>query len=374
MPSHAPWWVRRLQALLFAGIFVVPSLLGSLYYGVVASDQFVAEARMTVRNGDIPKLDAVGALTGLPSLTVVQDTQIVASFIQSRAMVERLQQRVGLDRIFAAPEADAIARFRLHQPLERLVDYWRGMTDVSIQVPSGILLVSVRAFRAADAKLLAEAVIAESETLVNAMNDRMRQDALQSAEVALVRARDRVGEARAALESERNATGLLDARQAGDGIDQLLLGLRSERLTLAQEIDSQLRSVAADAPQLRSLQVRLSALDAQIDDLAGRLTQAEPGQGFDKKPLSGVLTRFDQRALELGVAEKHFAAAFASLELARTLSEGKRVYLNAFVRPSLPEEAAHPRRLLLACAVTAASFLLWSAVAGTVSLARTRLA
>src|SRR6478609_3158305 len=63
------WWRRRLPMLAFAACVLLPSLAAILYYGLIAADQYVAEARFTVRNGEVPKLDTLGALTGMPSLT-----------------------------------------------------------------------------------------------------------------------------------------------------------------------------------------------------------------------------------------------------------------------------------------------------------------
>lgn len=372
--DHRPWWVRHLPLILFIGIAALPSVLGAAYYSFVASDQFVAEARFTVRNGEIPKIDALGALTGIQAVTVVQDTQIVTNYIQSRAMVERLEHSVGLRRVFGNEAIDIVSRFRASRPVERLVDYWRSMTDVSIQLPSGIVTVSVRAFTAADAVAVAAAVVAESERLVNDMNERMRADAVASAQAELLRARDRLTAARQAMERGRNAEGLLDAGRAGEGLGQLLQGLRTDRLALQQEIDTQSHYVAVEAPQMQSLRARLGALDDQIRQLESRLTKTDTKPVGENRPLSAVMTGFDERAVELGIAEKHYASAFASLELARTLSEGKHVYLNAFVRPTLPQDADYPRRLLLSCAIAAASCAAWAAATGAVSFARARWA
>ncbi len=368
------WWRRNLNMLAFAACVLLPTLAAILYFGLVAADQYVAEARFTVRNGEVPKLDTLGALTGMPSLTVVQDTQIVANFIHSRAMVEKLDRAVDLRSRFGRARGDILAHFDEGKPVEKLVDFWRGMTDVSIAMPSGIVTVTVSAFRGQDAVEIAEEVMSQSEALVNEMNRRMYADAVSSAEADLERARGRLTAARATVETGRNAEGLLDASRAGEGFSQLLLGLKEERLRLRQEIDTQLKYVAPDAPQIRGQQSRLDSTNAQILELEARLTAGGAANAAGESPLSRVMTRFDQQGLELVIAEKHYSSAIASLELARVLSEGKRVYLNAFVRPSLPQDARYPRRLLLTAAVSAGSFVLWAALAGAAGVVRNKLA
>ena len=74
----------------------VPNLVVSIYFGLIASDQYVSEAKFTVSSGAIPKMDELGSVTGVPPILIVQDTQVVTSYIHSRAMVEQLERTVGL--------------------------------------------------------------------------------------------------------------------------------------------------------------------------------------------------------------------------------------------------------------------------------------
>ena len=58
------------------------------------------------------------------------------------------------------------------------------------------------------------------------------------------------------------------------------------------------------------------------------------------------MTRFSELDLERQIAERLYAGAVASLELARASAERKEMYVNAFVKPVVPEQSEYPRRLL----------------------------
>jgi len=94
----------------FCLMVVAPSLAGALYYGFIAADQFASVADFTVSGGEAPAPDGLGALTGIPALAIIQDTQIVANYVHSRAALEVLQKTADIRDVYADPEADWLAR------------------------------------------------------------------------------------------------------------------------------------------------------------------------------------------------------------------------------------------------------------------------
>ena len=135
------------------------------------------------RGGAAPKLDSLAALTGVPTVQIIQDTQIVLNFIQSRAIVEQLDHKLDLRGIFSRPGVDRFSAFNPEKPIEKLVRYWKTMVETSVQMPSGIVMLTVRAFTPDDATKIANGILEASEHLIDEMNDRMRNDALALSEL-----------------------------------------------------------------------------------------------------------------------------------------------------------------------------------------------
>jgi capsular polysaccharide transport system permease protein len=59
-------------------------------------------------------------------------------------------------------------------------------------------------------------------------------------------------------------------------------------------------------------------------------------------------------------AEKAYVSALSSLERARVEADRQQRYVAAFVRPTLPEEAPYPRRIVPSITVFAIALVLWA--------------
>lgn len=367
---------QRIQQIAFLAGFVVmvaiPNIGAAIYYGLIAADQYAAEARFTVRGGAAPKLDSLGAVMGVPGVQIIQDTQIVLNFIQSRAIVEQLDQKLDLRGIFSRSDADYFSRVNPKKPVEKLLRYWRKMVDTSVQLPSGIVELTVRAFTPEDAAKIANGILEASENLINDMNDRMRHDAVALSELEQQRAGERLTQARIALEKARNDEGMLSAGTTADAVNGLIGSAQSDLLRMQQEYKTQTRNVSINAPQMRYLQTRINAATEQIALLQAKLTN--PTEKGDAKAISNVISRLDYLELNRQICEKLYGSAITALEQARLASESKTLYINSFVLPVLPQEANYPRRLLIVCGVAAVSLLSWALLCGLTTLVRNNIA
>jgi capsular polysaccharide transport system permease protein len=369
--------IRIAAIALLILVVVIPNCVALVYFGLIASDQYIAKAEFTVTGGIIPKMDGLGSVTGVPPALIVQDTQIVTSYIGSRPMVEQLEESVGLREIYSSPKIDWWGRFRKGKPIEKFVDYWERMCTTSITLPSGIVTLTVRAFNPQDAKRIAEAVVSASENLINDMNDQVRQDTVQASEHDMAAAAQALGQARLQMQYERNAEGLIDVGQTSKAISDLISDVNGQLLTTQQDYQTQLlRSVSEDAPQMHILKSRISAMQAQLGDLNAQLTtQKEQSAVADAdKALSGKMTKFAELDLAERLAEKRYATSVAAVEAARMLSERKMLYLRELVSPALPQESQYPQRLLSIAITFLASILSWVTLMGAIVFVRNHMA
>ncbi len=368
--------MRVLTIALFIAMVALPNLVAILYFGLIASDQYVSEAKFTVSSGAIPKMDAVGSVTGVPPMLIVQDTLVVTSYIESRALVEVLDREIELRKIYSAPSIDWWARFRKDKPIEKFADYWEKMSSTSIAFPSGIVTLKVRAFNPGDAKRIADAVVRQSENLINDLNDRMRRDTVLASERDMQRAAQGLGRARIAMESERNAQGLIDVGETNKALTGIQSELQSDLLKAEQEYQTEIRYVSADAPQMRVLKSRISAMKGQLDEMKAQLTSQDEKNisAVADKALSGKMTKFAELDLEERIAEKRYAVSVAAVEAARMMSERRMLYLHEIVAPALPEEAMYPRRWLSIGMTFAASLIAWAATVVAMTFVRNHMA
>lgn len=364
---------RWMTIISFWLIVAIPGAIAVAYFGFVASDQYRVDVQFTVAGGEPVLVDGLTAITGIPSITIIQDIQIVTNFLQSRAAVEKIQAKIDLRAKYSTEEADWLARFNPTKPIEKFVRYWQKMTEISIKLPGGIVDFKVRAFTPQDARDIAEAALRVAEDLINDINQRQNTDAMRNAEIEVERASKRLMDARLALEEARNSAGILDVTSTITSLNTLINELRSGMLKMQQEYQAQLRVVSETAPQMRNLRSRIEAMNTQIAELEARLTSTRRNAAPDGT-LALSMTRFAVLDMERQIAERIYAGSVSTLEVARITAERKRMYLNTFVLPSLPQEAQYPRRILFSLAVIVGLLVVWGVIIGLAGVIRNHMA
>lgn len=374
--------LRLITIWSFVGIVALPALAFAGYLFLVASPQYVAEARFTVRGGLPVGMDGIGGGVSVPTMLIVQDTQVILQFMKSRVMVESLDREVGYEKLFQSDSIDWLSRLKRNQPIEKVAAYWQKHMGLSVQLPSGICTFTVRAFSPDDAVKVANAALAASERIVNDMNAKMRDDTMALAQAENKRAQGNLATARAGLERARNSEGMLDAKEQSTAVNKLIDDVQAQLSKMQQDYDSQRRYVRADAPQLRNLQTKMDAAQKQIDQLKGQLTRAPvekvstrgDGQSADRGPISGSMSRLDYAQLEDTIAEKIYGTSLAAVEQAHLASETKNMYINTFVEPVAAQQPEYPKRAIDIILFLAATLGIWGALVLCLNLARGLLA
>jgi capsular polysaccharide transport system permease protein len=348
---------------------LIPSLIVIVYLWAFASDQYLAEARFairsttpeTIRDGDRGSNNSAGqALSSgtLPTLAG-QDAYVVAAYIRSSAILSDLPPTLDPRVLFDRPEADAWFRLAHDASIEETTAYWREMVTTYVDGPSGMVTVNVRAFRPADAKNLAEAILTASEKLVNSLTARARRDAMAHSEEDVRNAEKMVRDSLAEMRIYRDTVGYIDPAAAAASTSQLLLEAMSEKIRLENEYFVAARAMAANAPTVTAMKTRLEAYDRQIEQLRGRLT----GESSDGRAISAGLAHFEELELKRVFAEKMYAMSQNALERARQRAERQSLYLTVFVPPMLPEEATYPKRTSFSLLIPAGLLVLWGIMA-----------
>jgi capsular polysaccharide transport system permease protein len=358
----------------FLLIVAAPTLATAVYYYVFASDQYVSETDFTVAVGEAPVPDNVAAITGIPGLAILQDTQIVVNYIHSRAAIEKLDQAIGLKTLYSRPEADWLARFDSRKPIERFLSYWNTMAAAVIIMPAGIVQLKVRAFTPEDARKIAQASLDVCEQMVNDLNARADRDAVAGAEEELKRSSQRVATALAALEAARNESGIVETSNSEASLESLVKDAKSRLLSLQGAYDASLKYVAPDAPQMKELSTRIEITRRQIVEIEAKLTTSSEAPDTGETTVANAMSKFGELDLERTVAEKLYSTAAAALEAVRVNAENRQMYFKTFVFPAVPQESLYPKRAMKTLTVLGLSLLAWVSLGGVAVLIRNNMA
>jgi capsular polysaccharide transport system permease protein len=330
----------------FLLLVVLPTLLVGAYYTVVAADIYESETRFLVRNrsAGTPNIAAEIAGGGSPlsgffptSRTGTEETRAVAAFVDSHAAVSALRRGIDLVELWRRPEADLLARLWWEAPeAERLLSYYRSRVRVAVDPDTGVMILRAQAFRPADALALTQQLLVLSEELVNTLSQRSISDTVRVAEREIARAEARVIAAREALISFREREQALDPTRAAVGAVETIARLDAQLTQARADLQERQTFMRPDNPQVRLLQNRIEALQAQIATERGRITRGG-------EALTQQMAGFERLELERMLADRQLASATAALEAARAEAVRQQTFVVRVAEPNLPERATFPK-------------------------------
>ncbi len=98
----------------FIALVLLPTLIASIYYGLIASARYVSEAQFIVRGLSSPRSSGLDTLFQTLGVSrTVDDANVVEGYLRSRDAVRDLEARLPLRQIFARDEGSPS---RLEEP------------------------------------------------------------------------------------------------------------------------------------------------------------------------------------------------------------------------------------------------------------------
>lgn len=353
--------IRRVPWILVF-VVVLPTILTSIYYLLIAAPIYVSEAQFvayaknqsTTSAGLGSVLASVGVSAGQEEISAYE----VQDFMLSRSAIVDLSHTAGLLDIVGRPEGDPIYKFpRPFEPpsTENLFKAYPRFVTVTYNLQTGISTLKVRAFRARDAHDLANALLNQGEAWISGLNDRALRDALAQAQRQVDDAQASLVEAQAALTTYRNKEGLIDPDKAAASDLELLSRLETQ----VAMVRAQRSALAASAPQSPELPI----LDRQISALGDQVEAERSRTAGQDNSLAPKVATFERLSLDRDLAAKTLAAAVASLQDARIDARRQQIFLDRVVNPNLPDAPEEPHRLQMIFMVFISSLIAYSIIA-----------
>lgn len=231
----------RLRRLALMLLVFAPSLLTTIYYGLIATNRYVSQAVYVVRSGN----DATSA-TGLSSLLTMlgvgrseSDGHEVEAFLTSREAVQDLAEHLPLASMFEATRPDPLSRFPnllFSDTQEGLYRYLQNRITVRMDDLSGVQTLRVETFRPEDALRIASNLLDLAERQVNKLNERSERDAIGHAEQDLVVAQQHLVDAQVALTAYRDRELMINAGQNATALVELIAKLETQLADTRVEI------------------------------------------------------------------------------------------------------------------------------------------
>jgi capsular polysaccharide transport system permease protein len=332
-------FARRHAAI---GLMVVlPTLLAVVYFGLIAAPRYETEAKFVVRGPSAGTTSQIASMMqGSSIVRSADDAYVVHEYIASRDAMRQLVAADGLLEVFGRSEADFLWRYPgwFSAPNEeRLFEHYLRFVSVPYDRTTGISTLKVQAFRPEDARKIASALLRDSETLVNKLNERSQGDAIQSAMREVDASKVRALDAQDRVTAFRNRESVLDPGRVSASVLETIARLSLEQALTNAQLAELLKS-SPQSPQVSSLRLRITALEDQIAkerlQLAGNDASMAPR-----------IAEYERLMLEREFAERTFGSALNTLEAARVDVQRQRLYLERISSPAVPDYAAYPYRV-----------------------------
>lgn len=333
--------LKRLRRLMGFAILFLPTILAATYFGFIAADRYVSEAQFVVRTASKPVgIGALGSFLQMSGLARTNDdAYAVEGYVGSRDAVQQLLKRLPLREIYGHPDADFMTRYPsllYGASDEELHRYMSRVVQTSYRNTSGITTLRVEAFRAEDARAVADELLSLSEQTVNRMNERVQSDAIKTSLELVKDFEKRLVDAQIAITRFRNAELMLDPLSSSIVVTEVVGRLTGDRAAVEAQI-SEMSTAAPNSPSLPALRRRLAALEDAI--LNERRKISDTGGGLANK-----LADYERLILEREFAKTGLSSAVKGLEQARAEARRQQLYIEHVVRPNLPDDAMQPRR------------------------------
>lgn len=341
---------RGLRSRLFVIFFLVPNILSGLFFFGVATPVYRSTASITVFNPSETSSSIVSLLSGGSSDGSAEEAYILRDYIMSWSEFQKLNAALDLGKIYS--QGDFVTRYGGLWTFGQRNDvalwhYYQGRITLDINEQSGVIDVSVGAYNAATARLIAKKILADAVAHMDAMNRQQEQDFVGDAVVRQTNARITVTQDEAALDNYRSKIGVYDPSVLYTSQLDLLNTLTAQET----QLEAQYKTMSAAAPNSPSAQ----DLVAAIKMVQGREKAAQtsiPEIADKTKTYEGLLIRRNNNEAVLQQASE-------AVQDAELKAKQNRYYLDVISAPSQPETAEYPKSLQWSSVVFLITLLAW---------------
>ncbi|MEM1130504.1 MAG: hypothetical protein AAGH83_08265 [Pseudomonadota bacterium] len=361
VPKARPRRRHYLMIFSFFLMVVVPAVVAVAYLYTRAEDSYASTAAFSIHMEE--NQGAAGMLSGLPAMgltTQSSDADIIHQYIQSQALVEKVDQKFDLRALYGSDyEKDPVFALDPNTSVEGLVDYWQRIVTVLLEPDSGLVTVEVRAFEPVAAQSILQEILDASAALIDQLSKIARDDTIRLAQEELDESAEHLKETRLQVAQFRDVEQIVDptadlASQMGviSALQQSLADAMIRRDMLIGTTTND------DDPRLQQADRAIEAIQARIADERENIG-ARQQEGADD-PLSRIVGEYEGLLVDREFAEQSYLAALTAYDQALAEARRKSRYLAVHIPPTRAETAIYPRREVLAALSVSILLVVWA--------------
>ncbi|KQS65608.1 RkpR, polysaccharide export protein [Rhizobium sp. Leaf371] len=344
---------------------LIPTIIAGAYMMFVAADQYHSTTAFSVRSLESSQpSDLMGIFTQASGGSTVSDSYMLLDYILGPEMVQAADEAFDLDKVFAPRGLDFFYGLDHDLTIEEKIQYWKSMVSVNFDQSSGVLNLSVKAFDPSSSQALSRFIVTQSENLVNSVSDAAKSEVLRDAENAVLKTETRLGNAQIEVRKFRNVMQEADPTEGAKLAAQIVATLEQQLSVAKTELSVALSQMSEDSPRVKVLNSQIASIEQQLLQERDRFGDGHSGKkgrvyADDATDVAGRLDHYEKLETERGFSEKAYTAALAGLEKAKIEASSRDRYMAVVIKPTLPQLALYPSRLLNTLLVFAIGLMMW---------------
>lgn len=350
--------MRRRPMLMLA---LLACVLVSLYWGLIASDRYVSEARIIIQRTDLAGSQAMDFSSLLTGTNAVNrgDQLLLRDHLLSVDMLRTLDAKLHLRAHYSDRRYDLLSRmWSADVPQEWFHRHYLSRVSVEFDDYAGVLSIKAQGYDRATAHAIATMLVKEGERTMNALAHQLAQEQVSFIERQTTVLAERFQEARRQVLAYQNSKGLVSPQATAENLAGVVNRLEGQRTELQARRGALLAYLAPQAPGIVEIDAQLAAVDKQIAQEQARLTAPKGNT------LNSTVEEYQRLEMAAMFAQDAYKTALVALERGRVEATRTIKKVSVLQQATMPEYALQPARLYN----IAVSVLLTLLVAGIVHL------
>lgn len=339
----------------FMSIFVIiPNFLFFVYLTCIASPQYISEAHFMVRSERSQSTPLSMLLQAGGETITSENTYAVQDFMTSRDAMNILLKNHDLAKVFNPKYSDFIARypnFYSRNNKESFYRYYKRHVKAEIDADTSLSVLRVRTFNAAESQRIAKALLAASETLVNNINTRQRQNLIGAAQREVDESLRQLKQLQLKLASFRDSNAVIDPEKQSVPLMGNKYALQAMLISAQMQLDQAIKTTP-NSPIVAVYQHQITILQQEIKRANAQLTG-------NTESLVPKLTEFDSLTIQRQLLEKVLISEVGSLEAAKAQADRQMVFLEEVTQPDAPDYPEYPSTIVFMSVFFAATYGLY---------------
>lgn len=337
---------QRLQvrAVLRPRVFslaLLTCVLLTLYWGLIASDRYVSEARVIIQRTDFAASQAMDFSSLLAGTSGVNraDQLLLRDHLLSVDMLKKLDAKLNLRAHYSNKNHDLLSRMWSEKaPQEWFHRHFLSRVSVELDDYAGVLVIKAQGYDTRTAHAITAMLVEEGERTMNAMAHQLAAEQVSFVEKQVTLLAERFQEARRNVVAYQNQKGLVSPQATAESLVGIVNQLETRRTELQARRSALLAYLAPQAPGIVELDAQLAAIEKQMTQEQARLT-APKGQ-----TLNSTVEEYQRLEMAAKFAEDVYKTALVALEKGRVEATRTIKKMSVLQEATLPEYALQPAR------------------------------